>query len=239
LVGSGNITLSGLNTGVEHATSILWVPPYSGRGKVFLHKARRQLDWWDDAWRAASLSNEEFLLRYARIRPPNPKEDQSHAVRSFASRRTREVESFPGLAWAHARCFWIQTYALYKNLGKQRPGNQLDLKRGSRVYFGFSPDSVPRNTVLGSITVQYQDAPPRECNIRFADNSMDKINLPIPGEDGPLTYDNTVVHFERTGAGLFRVSLGRGRNSQAWRNRSAKQGTLYNLAGGRAFGFYN
>ena len=44
-------------------------------------------------------------------------------------------------------------------------------------------------------------------SVRFGNNSIDKVNLPIPGAAGPETYDNGVVHFERTGPKAFSIRL--------------------------------
>lgn len=238
-VGSGNLTLSGLHTGVEHGTSLLWLPPLRRREAAILRRIQSQLAWWDEAWRNADPLTAELLTRYRRSRPSRPKEDTAHSVRSYVSSGRREVDTVPGLAWAHSRCFWIQTQQLYKNRGENRSGNQLDLRRGTRVYFGFPPNAVPRNTVLGSIKLQYDAMPHRARSVRFGDNSMDKVNLPIPDEDGPASYDNSVVHFERIGRKRFRVSLGNGQDLDLWRAKSQKQGMGYKMAGGREFGFYN
>ena len=123
--------------------------------------------------------------------------------------------------------------------GRRKPGNQSDLKRGTRVYFGFVPDAVPPNTVLGSITLQYGNMSPCARSIKFGDNHMDKVNRPIPGKDGPESYDESVVQFERTGSKRFRVALGSDRDLLLWRRRSKEQGMLYEMSGGREFGFYN
>ncbi len=238
-IGSGNLTLSGLHTGVEHATSLLWVPPLSRRERAILERVRRQFSWWEVVWHDASPLTAEILDRYRNVRPRRPREDAARSVRPFAAAVRSEVGSSPGIAWAHARYFWIQTHELYKNLGRDRPGNQLDMRRGTRVYFGFPPDAVPRNTVLGSLTLQFQDNPSYSRSLRFGNNYMDKVNLPIPGEDGPDSYDHSTIRFERLGPQNFRVILGLRNDLRQWRRYSAEQGMLYELAGGREFGFYN
>jgi len=241
-IGSGNLTLSGLHAGVEHGTALVWTHPLSESESATLQTVRSQYLWWDEAWENAEPLTPALLTQYRRIRPVRPvrpKEDDTYAVRPFASASPREVDADPGVDWAHARCFWIETQELYKNRGKNRAGNQIDLRRGTRVFFGFSPVTVPRNTVLGQITLQYENRPPRSRSVRFANNSMDKINMPIPGEDGPENYDNTVVHFERFDPKRFRVTLGNHDEVQSWKQKSAEQGMREELAGGREFGFYN
>jgi hypothetical protein len=238
-LGSGNLTLSGLNSGVEHGTSLLWRAPLSASQFGLLTKCHSELSWWDEAWNSATPVTDHLIAQYRSIRPVQPKEDTTPSVLPFVSPSRREIDTRPGLAWANAKCFWIRTNELYKNRGRGNPGNQLDLKRGTRVYFGFSPDTVQRNTVLGSVILQYDAMHPRSCSVRFADNSMDKINLPIPGQDGPGDYDNAVVHFERLRRRRFRVTLGNQIDQVTWRRKSQKQGTLHTFTGGREFGFYS
>ena len=77
-------------------------------------------------------------------------------------------------------------------------------------------------------------------SVRFGNNQMDKVNLPIPGEEGPDSYDNTVLHFERIGPERFRLTLGNARDHARWQRMSLQQGMRYAFgAGGREFGFYN
>jgi hypothetical protein len=238
-VGSGNLTLSGLHVGVEHGTALLWLPPLRHRETGTLELIQSQLAWWIQAWESASPLTRSLLTRYSRSRPRRPREDSAWAVRHFASPVRREIEADPGVDWAHATYFWIQTRKLYENRGKGVPGNQLDLKRGTRVYFGFAPDSVPQDTVLGTFSLQYQGKRPCDRSLRFGNNSMDKVNLPIPGQDGPKSYDNSVVRFERIAAKKFLVKLGNSKDLRVWRRKSQEQGMLYKLVGGREFGSYN
>ena len=238
-IGSGNLTLSGLHAGVEHGTSLVWTAPLDQSEAAALARARSQYEWWNEAWAAAETITAELLARYREIRPVRPKEDDTSAVRPFTLATPREIDADPGVDWANARWFWIETQELYKNRGRDRAGNQVDLRRGTRVFFGFPPQTVSRNTVLGQITLQYENMPSRSRSVRFANNSMDKVNLPIPGDDGPENYDNAVLQFERIAPKRFRLTLGRPEDAQTWKERSQRQGMRYELAGGREFGFYN
>ena len=239
-IGSANLTFSGRNGGVEHGASFLWRSPLTRPERMVLRNAQLQLSWWDDAWRDGFPLTDELLEEYRKKRPIYQKEDATRLVRGFTSPRAKIVDAIPGVAWAGARCLWVQTHELYKNFGPRRPGNQLDLRRGTRVYFGFSADNVPRNTVLGYVRLQFEAMPESIRSVRFGNNQMDKVNLPIPGQEGPNSYDNTVVHFERIGPERFRVRLAQGRGLARWRRLSQQQGMRYAFAaGGREFGFYN
>ncbi len=237
-IGSANLTLSGLHTGAEHGIALLFVPPLGRDQQTTFRQVRESLAWWDSAWDQAAAATESFVRKYTNIRPKIPREDTAGTVTRFAAPGVL-LEPFEGLRWSHAKCLWVQTHELYKNRGEGKPGNQLDLRRGTRVYFGFSPAPVSPNTILGNVTMRYADKQPNARSVRFGDNHMDKVNLPIPGEDGPASYDNTYVHFERIGKRSFKVTLSTDNEQQIWRKTSVKQQMLYALAGGREYGFYS
>ena len=239
LVGSANLTLSGLHTGSEHASAHLWLPELTAEENAELVRVKDRLRWWDGAWAAATRTDGAFIREYVKLRSNVLSEDDAESVRPVASRGGREIDVHPGLAWANARCLWVETHQLYKNLGKNRPGNQLDLKRGTRVYFGFSAEVVPPKSIFGNLSLQFVGHPKVERSARFGNNSMDKINLPIPGQEGPSSYDNSVILFERTGPRRFRMRLGNRSERRAWRVRSEEQGLVFEMAGGRAFGFFS
>jgi hypothetical protein len=67
---------------------------------------------------------------------------------------------------------------------------------------------------------------------------MDKVNLPIPGEEGPPSYDNSFLHLERSSPGRFLLTIGGPPEAAEWRRRSQEQGLYYRLHGGSEFGFY-
>lgn len=239
-IGSANLTGSGMFSGVEHATAMSWVSPLAGERRSLVRAIRAFL-WWEQAWESATPVSAELLRSYRAVRPARPRfprEDSSETIRRFTRQVPREVHIDSGLAWEAARFLWIETAELYKNRGPDRAGNQLDLRRGTRVFFGFPPDTVGRNTVLGSVAIQYDAMRPVNRSVRFGDNSMDKVNLPIPDQDGPDSYDHSALRFERIGAGQFRLIRGTPAQLADWRRRSSAQGMFYELAGGRAFGFY-
>lgn len=236
--GSANLSMSGLHGGSEHATSMIWSPPLSDSEQALLNSVERSLDWWLGAWADATPATEEFVDAYAQMKEDRNDEDDSDVVRVFAEADVVVVEADEGVGWREARVFWVQTAELYKNLGADRPGNQLDLRRGTRVFFGFPPDAVARNTVLGQVELIYGENEPQQCSIRFGNNSMDKLNLPVPGDTGPNDYDNKYLHFERAGQQRFQITLGDEEAARVWRDTSRTQGMLHNFAGGREYGFF-
>jgi len=142
--------------------------------------------------------------------------------------------------WASADCFWIEVERLYENRGPGKPGNQMDCVKGTRAYFGFdykNLDHVEPQTKLGEVVMRYGTKPLTSRSVWFAHNSMDKVHLPVPQRYGPTTYDGQTVHFEREG-GRFIVSIGTPADVKRWKALSVKQGLIYEMGGGRLFGFY-
>ena len=64
------------------------------------------------------------------------------------------------------------------------------------------------------------------------------VNLPVPGDEGPPSYDNTYVHFERIGPNHFKISVPRSDEWKTWVSESRRQKMLYEFSGGRKYGFY-
>lgn len=143
------------------------------------------------------------------------------------------------VSFAAADALWIQTYSLSANLGPGNPGSQLDCRKGTRAFFGFTAGDVLPNTTFGSVYIQASGHQPTERTLRFGDNQMDKINLPLPGIDGPATYDNAFLLFERSGyygdVPLFRLSV---LDEEGLRRRRdvVRRVLDFELHGGRQYG---
>lgn len=239
--GSANISLSALYSGTEHGTMTIWSLPLNKKLKSAFVNAKNSIQWWNEIWGNSTPLSKSFLRQYVVLwnkYATKFNEDDSKRVNKFTRVTKGEVDTNKGLIWNNAKYFWIQTYELYHNRGAFLPGNQVDLRRGSRVFFGFSPEKVPRNTVLGYITIHYRNNIPCRRSVRFANNSMDKINLPIPGNGGPPTYDNSVILFERIKVDEYRIKLGNPREIAEWKSVSQKKDLIYRLSGGREFGFF-
>lgn len=143
--------------------------------------------------------------------------------------------------WALAGHFWIEIDRLYENRGPGKPGNQLDCVKGTRAFFGFDYsdiNDVPRNTKLGEVVMRFENKPEKNRSIWYANNSMDKVHLPVPGWYGPVTYDGQVAHFEWNGE-VFVVTLGTRADVSRWKKSSGQQGMIYSMTQGRQFGFYS
>ncbi len=241
VIGSANLTSGGLDTNIEHVVGTRFSSPIGKHEKQLWGAVSSFEDWWDLAWLTAEPATEAFLKKYQAMRKV-----QKPRVRDSRGRRARRMP--PGTVnqlrvfarWANAKCFWIETGKMYKNRGENAPGNQLDARRGTRVYFGFPYRDVARDTKLGEVRMRYRNMTVQsDRSITFGNNSMDKIYLPVPGTYGPNEYDHSVVHFRRVGPREFEVSLGKGGVAAQWRQKSQQQGMLDRLGKGRRFGFYS
>ena len=90
------------------------------------------------------------------------------------------------------------------------PGSQINTPRGTRVFFGFSSAMVPMNTVIGTTEIRIAGSMYVDRTVRFNNNSMDVVNLPIPEQNGVATYLNTFLVFTRElkgASGLDRFTL--------------------------------
>ncbi len=241
LMGSANMTMSGLYTNVEHCLSAgVWgrrVPSDRQVERIFAELGA----WWRVAWKNADRIDEAFISRYRKLRRrrTNILQDADEMASAVTAGEKLETSRGTSAGWAAANSFWIQTGVLYKNRGAGKPGNQLDCTRGTRVFFGFPPKSVEKNTVFGEVEIQYLAFPPQVRTVRFGDNSMDKVNLPIPdGISGPTSYDNSYLLFEKVRPHKFRLSKMSANQVVRARRRSTALGMYATFGHGREYGFY-
>jgi hypothetical protein len=205
-IGSANITVSALATGAEAVAAHTWNGTLSPAELGLLNDARPLLEWFEDAWKAADpladvLPAYQSMFKASR-RPQATREDRAPAAQAFiAHPATVEVAGPLAAQLISAQALWVKADTLYHNRGDDKPGNQLDIPRGTRVFFGFPAAKVPKNRVLGYVEIQVPGFAAVRRSVRFADNAMDKVNLPIPESDGPATYDNAYLIFDRAGIG--------------------------------------
>lgn len=204
LSGSANLTASALATGSEVVLRHSWTAQTRGAAP-HLVVARGYLEWFDEAWASASPLSAvvaEYRARRRRLKRRWVPEDRTPASRAYLAPAAGDVISpVQALQMANAKALWIRAESLYENRGPGESGNQLDTPRGTRVFFGFPATRVSRNTRFGYVEIEAVGHQAVSRSVRFGDNSMDKVNLPIPGRDGPASYDNAYLIFERAGAG--------------------------------------
>lgn len=204
VVGSANLTASALSTGTEVVTTQTW-KPYSSAAVNDLQRAQPVLDWFEDNWEnadaLAGVLDEYREKRRALPRPPRIREEKTKATRRYlASPEHHEISGSLSVQLAAARELWIHASSVIRNRGAL-PGSQLNTPRGTRVFFGFASEKVPRDTTLGSIDLRLAGRDYHDRTIRFSNNGMDIINLPIPEQNGVETYQGTYLLFTRDSSG--------------------------------------
>jgi hypothetical protein len=64
---------------------------------------------------------------------------------------------------------WIETGNITKNRGPELPGNQLMMKRMSRVFFGFSAKDLVENSTVGTVYMAFDNEPLKEYSLTYSD----------------------------------------------------------------------
>ncbi len=240
--GSANLTISALSTGAEVITDRHW-PTRSPRSGTAGYS--EFLAWFDDAWCLASPLVDvlgKYRVARSRLRGSIPKaEDEDTAASAYSPRSPSvAIRGADAARLAVAKTLWIEGGTLSRNLGPRVPGNQLDTPRGTRVFFGFAPDTVPKNHMFGEIELRIGAGAYSRHSVRFGNNSMDKINLPVPGGSGAATYDGRVLLFDRDpsardGTARFTLSLP---STRGLAGRKSRAGMSINrvMNSGRAWG---
>ncbi len=231
--GSGNLTVAGLMTNYESCA--VEVARRKGPGAEFIAQCLLDLQ---RAWREADEPTADLLQRYRELRRRRPVASEDALPEPREVEKAEVEQTFDRIAaLATATHLWVNAGYVVRNLGGGRPGNQIDLARGTRAFFGFSGRRVERNTMLGPVRVRY-GTKVTSTNMRFANNSMDRLNLPIPGESGPDAYEDEWLGFERRSDGTFEMTVLDRRGLADARRRSRVQGTLFKMRSGREYGVY-
>ena len=234
--GSANLTLSGLHFNNEQAISSIWKNPVSARDELHRKQALEALEELRVLFDSSDIVNASFIKKYSKVwkKRGAANEDYRPKIKRLLP-KVAAVGIGKSSAYSVARSFWVDLGYVNENRGPGIPGNQIDLQRGSRVFFEFSAKDVVPNTSLGSISIIFggHTVP---CNMGYGKNQMDKLNLPIPGNPGPPTYENTTLMFTRKGKLKYELHVGTSAQKQAWRSLSRSQGTFYKMASGREFG---
>ena len=241
-LGSGNLSASGLLTGSESGVLNYWVDASRSQLKAMIG-AYQQMQWFDAAWEVAEPLEKiisEYKKRWKKSKPRFTDEDK-RIVDLYMGGAGRVISGKMALELNSAKALWVEVVELYKNRGPREAGNQVDLPRGSRVFFGFTPRSVQRNTVFGQSLLKNAGFDGVRCSVRFGNNYMDKVNLPVPGAEGPPSYDNSILLFERAGfaedgAARFQIQVGNEIQLKRWKKTSVSVSDL-KMRSGRRYGF--
>ena len=241
LAGSGNVSRSGLSRGVE-AGLVLTIDRLSATVEPTARASISSLQGWFGAtWAGATLLDAPLLARYqalyeraANLKNPIPTEDDILAGHTG----TGALSETDLRKLRVCRNLWIETGNITKNRGAALPGNQLMMKRLSRVFFGFDARTLPENSHVGDIAISYNGHHEKYYSLTYSDNKMDKLVLPIPGSDGPTAYDNVCLLFRRVGPRRFELSVGSATDRSSWMKRSKLIEGAFKMSSGREWGVF-
>jgi HKD family nuclease len=241
IAGSGNISRSGLSRGIELGLAVsidrsIKTEEYSAIAAVEALQNSFERRWKDSSpLRESLLSKYKLMYEKAeRIKNAVPTEDDT-----ASSDRTRGSLSSDNLKTLRiCKHLWIEAGNITRNRGKDLPGNQLMMKRLTRVYFGFDATSIPENSPIGSIKIAFNGSSFDNYSLTYSDNKMDKLVLPIPGTDGPDSYDGKLMLFEQVGLNRFRLSLGTSQDRSNWLRKSRLVDGAFTMSSGRQWGVF-
>ena len=247
IVGSGNLSRNGLSRGHEIGSILACGMPRTTLETSLSASCDNVCSWFDWQWKNAddfSTLRNSYLRRYEssdNLKSPPPTEDDAIPSDEPTADRIRRgslaVEQIRKLR--ASRHFWIR-FVTNPNRGIGVPGNQLMMSRMTRVFFGFPAEELPRDSHVGDVQIQF-GARSDAYSLRFSNNAMDVLNLPVPGRGGPSTYDDRVLLFERQaqrGIENFVLTLGDAREIRGWERRSEQIDGSYHMTSGRPWGVF-
>jgi len=241
LCGSGNISRSGLSRGYEAGLSIGIDRHAAGAEPLAVQSISRSRDWFAAAWHEAAPLTNLMLARYAKIfesveKRKNPSSTEDDIASDHPTHGSLKSDDLQRLRVC--RNFWIEAGNITKNRGHHLPGNQLMMKRLSRVFFGFAPTAVPENSTIGAVELSFDGSAYDSYSLTYSDNKMDKLVLPVPGHIGPAEYDGKNLLFRNTTPGRFELKLGSEKDKREWMRRSKYIDGSYAMKGGRRWGVF-
>jgi hypothetical protein len=243
--GSGNLSRNGLTKGHEVGSVLVVRDPANAAENSARDICVGVRTWFDQLWTHASATS-HVLSAYSSVfesvenlKAPVPTDDDAGDAEWLSSAAQRGALSAQQLRQLRVcNRFWIEAGTLTRNRGPKRPGNQLMLSRMSRVFFGFPSIDLPRDTMVGTVGICFGTHRRDDCSLRFSNNAMDVLGLPIPDEGGPSKYDDECLHFERRNDGCFELFLGTAHQKAKWARASAKIDALHSMRSGRKWGVY-
>jgi hypothetical protein len=127
VIGSGNLTVSGLRTGYEAATVAVWTsPPNTGVAKAQLAAVRREIRVLEQFWASAETADDTLVDRYERLRRRRPVSaltlPRSPRPGAFGSKWTTSWRTAGAIAKATRLTFHAE---LASSLGFLRPQSRV------------------------------------------------------------------------------------------------------------------
>jgi hypothetical protein len=241
IVGSGNMSTNGLTRGHEAGSVTVVVKPKTAVERSVWDACMEMFDWFDERWTRASTASSiasEYVARFKELvktAPPITDADTlpASANRWWTEERIRRVRSCAQL--------WIDAGNLHENRGKGNPGNQLMLKAMTRVFFGFAAEDLKKNSTVGHVAIRYRGTVRESCSLRYSDNGMDVLTLPVPGHVAPTAYDQQSLLFSRTmerGRTIYELTVGTSAQRRRWAQKSRSADSEFRMQSGREWGVF-
>ena len=235
--GSCNLTFGGLYMNTEQATITVLQSTSAKLSKQEIAQLIATQNIINDIWSTASPLTKKIMNKYRSLWKPRQLPSTEKKPSSKFISTNPSIDRVKALALSSATNFWIRvTPKVVQNLGPGKPGNQIDMQHGARVFFDFDVANVPPNTGLGSVPISFKGIKSKR-SLRYGNNGMDKITLPVL--QSPQTYANRTLLFHRNPKGYFELVIGTPKKIAQWRERSLQQNTLYQMQSGREFGVFD
>ncbi len=245
--GSGNLSRNGLVGGAEVGSIAEVVNPLVAEEQLLWEVLDRNVTWFQGVWRSATpwrSIHSDYHARYKAeaVRRAIPTEDDTDPSEVVTTNR-RGVTPERLHALRVANHLWIETGNLHKNRGPNQAGDQLMMSPMTRVFFGRSASRVDTNQALGNVPIRHAATGTFETRpMRFSDNSMDVLTLPVPGAPPwPATYDQTCLLFSKVAVGRdlhYEMRVASRTDKRRYRALSQAQTSDYRMTSGRAWGVF-
>jgi hypothetical protein len=223
VVGSANLSRNGLQRSIELSLTT------NDATEISSFDA-----WFDTQWRVATpwttirnTYSDRYRVAKARelvVTDDDVADPQVLRLRWVTEQRLRLMRS--------AQNLWTDVGHLH-NRGAL-PGTDLQFTQMARVFFGHPATIVPGNTHLLDVRLSMTGAQPQTRPMVYnRSSSMDRLSLPVPGENGwPAQYDDETLLFSKSADGTFLVTMATGRDRATWRQRSENTGFALPMSGG-------
>ena len=212
IVGSGNLSASGLLAGIEAGCVIDYAEVDKGYADALMTSLETM---WEESTPLADVID-DYEARYKEVVQPGV----------FAPK----LKVLQG----GAELFWIDVGYVTKNRGPNRPGNQFDLPKGSHVLLGVKKVKNPKlNSVLAELQIKTPVGTVVGRRLRYGNNAMEKLTLPLPEQDGYECYDGKILTFQVEGHAVLLEALEHDDFFQVYGKRIS---SCYEMQSGRRYG---
>ena len=91
---------------------------------------------------------------------------------------------------------------------------------------------------IGDVYITYNGGAMKDYSLTYSDNKMDKLVLPIPGSDGPASYDNLILMFRAIKPRHFELSVHKAKKVGSFRKKSEAVDGAFKMKSGREWGVF-